>query len=76
VEAWRVEVHLRRRREARAVEADVRSALGPTVGRDGKTVFADAGNWPQAEHMRLVFERALAALGLAASVEVTRKPNG
>lgn len=74
--SWRIEVRLGRRREAKAVEDAVRSPLGPTVGRDGKTVFADAGNWPQAEHMRLVFERALAALGLGASVEVRHKLNG
>ena len=73
---WRIEVCLGRRREAKAVEDAVRSQLGKTLGRDGKTVFADAGNWPQAEHMRLVFERAFAALDLDRSVEVRRKPNG
>jgi hypothetical protein len=74
--SWRIEVRLGRRREAKAVEDAVRTGLGPTVGRDGKTVYADAGNRPQAEHMRLVFERALAALGLGASVEVRHKLNG
>ena len=59
-EIWRIETRLTRRRHARALEADVRSQLGPTVGRDGKVVFADAGNWPQAEHMRTVVERVLA----------------
>ena len=73
---WRIEVCLGRRRAAKAVDDAVRSQLGTTVGRDGKTVFADAGNWPQAEHMRLVFERAFAALDLDGSVEVRRKPNG
>jgi hypothetical protein len=58
------------------VEEAVRSALGPTVGRDGKTVYADAGNWPQAEHMRTVVERVLADQGLDASVGVSRNPNG
>jgi hypothetical protein len=75
-ETWRVEVRLARRRQARAVEADVRSRLGPTVGRDGKVVYADAGNWPQAEHMRTVFERTIAERGLDASVGVSRNPNG
>ena len=74
--SWRIEVRLGRRREAKAVEDAVRSQLGPTVGRDGRTVFADAGNWPQAEHMRTVVERVVAALQLEASVEVTREPNG
>jgi hypothetical protein len=74
--SWRIEVRLGRRREAKAVEDVVREALGPTVGRDGKTVFADAGNWPQAEHMRLVVERALAEAGLEGSVEVHRHPSG
>ena len=54
----------------------MRSQLGPTVGRDRRTVFADAGNWPQAEHMRTVVERVVAALRLEASVDVTREPNG
>jgi hypothetical protein len=76
VDGWRVEVLLRRRRDARVVEEAVGASLGPTVGRDGKTVYADAGSWPQAEHMRLVFERAVAALDLDASVAVTRRPNG
>ncbi len=76
METWRIEVRLRRRREVRAVEEDVRAQLGPTVGRDGKTLYADAGNWPQAEHMRLVFERVVADHGLDASVEVSRRPNG
>ena len=75
-ESWRIELRLDRRREARAVEAAVRPRLGPTVGRDGKTVFADAGNVPQAEHMRTVFERVLVEHGLDASVEVRRLPNG
>jgi hypothetical protein len=75
-ETWRVEVRLRRRREALAVESDVRSKLGPTVARDGKTVFADAGNWPQAEHMRIVVERAIADHGLDATVGVRRHRNG
>jgi hypothetical protein len=75
-EVWRIEVRLRRRGQARAVEAHVRSALGPTVGRDGKTVYADAGNWPQAEHMRLVVERALGEAEIEASVEVRRHPSG
>lgn len=74
-EVWRIEAVLRRRREARAVEEEVRARLGPTVGRDGKSVHADAGNWPQAEHMRTVVERVLADLGLEASVEISRKPN-
>jgi hypothetical protein len=69
-------VRLRRRREVKAVEEHVRSQLGPTVGRDGKTVYAEAGNWPQAEHMRLVVERVVADQGLDASVTVARKPNG
>jgi hypothetical protein len=76
MEAWRIEARLPRRRDARGVEAQVRAALGPTVGRDGKTVYADAGNWPQAEHMRLVVERALAEAGVGASVEVRRHPSG
>jgi hypothetical protein len=76
VEAWRVEARLPRRRDARAIENEVRAQLGPTVGRDGKSVYADAGNWPQAEHMRLVFERALAEAGAEASVEVSRHPSG
>jgi hypothetical protein len=76
VDGWRVEVLLRRRRDARVVEEAVGASLGPTVGRDGKTVYADAGSWPQAEHMRLVFERALAAAGAAATVEVRRHPSG
>jgi hypothetical protein len=75
-ESWRIEVRLGRRREAKAIEDDARQRLGPTVGRDGKTVHADAGNWPQAEHMRTVVERALAERGLDASVEVRRHPNG
>ena len=75
-ETWRIEVRLSRRRDARTVEEAVRSALGPTVGRDGKTVYADAGNWPQAEHMRTVVERVLADQGLDASVGVSRNPNG
>jgi hypothetical protein len=65
---------LGRRRQAKAVEAEVRSRLGPTVGRDGKTVYADAGNWPQAEHMRTVFERTVADQGIAPTVEVRRHP--
>jgi hypothetical protein len=73
-ESWRIAVRLGRRREARAVEDEVRSRLGPTVGRDGKTVFADAGNWPQAEHMRTVVERVLAEHGLGTRVEVWRDP--
>jgi hypothetical protein len=76
MESWRIEVRLRRRREAKAVEDGVRAHLGPTVGRDGKTLYADAGNWPQAEHMRLVFERVVAEHGLDAAVGVSRKPNG
>ena len=75
-ESWRIEVRLGRRRDAKAVEEDVRSRLGPTVGRDGKLVYADAGNWPQAEHMRTVVERVLADQGLDASVGVSRNPNG
>ena len=75
-ERWRIEVRLARRREAKAVEADVRSRLGPTVGRDGKTVYAEAGNWPQAEHMRTVVERVVAEQGLDAAVGVQRHPNG
>jgi hypothetical protein len=74
--SWRIEARLGRRREAKAVEEAVRAQLGPTVGRTGRTVFADAGNWPQAEHMRTVVERVLTTRGLEASVEVTRKPNG
>jgi hypothetical protein len=76
METWRIEVSLRRRREIKAVEEAVRAQLGPTVGRDGKTLYADAGNWPQAEHMRLVFERVLAEHALDASVGVSRRPNG
>jgi hypothetical protein len=76
VEGWRVEARLPRRRDARAVEVDVGAKLGPTVGRDGKTVYAEAGNWPQAEHMRLVFERAVAEAGVEGSVEVSRYPSG
>ena len=75
-ERWRIEVRLSRRREAKAVEAGGRSRLGPTVAREGRTVYAEAGNWPQAEHMRLVFERVLAEHGLDASVGVSRRPNG
>ena len=75
-ESWRIEVRLSRRRDARAVADEVGSRLGPTLGRDGKTVYADAGNWPQAEHMRLVVERVVADLGLDASVAVSRRPNG
>jgi hypothetical protein len=74
-EIWRIEVRLPRRHDARAVEEEVRSRLGPTVGRDGKTVYADAGNWPQAEHMRLVFERVIADHGLDTSVGVSRRPS-
>jgi hypothetical protein len=76
VEAWRVEARLPRRRDARAVETDVRAVLGPTVGRDGKTVYAEAGNLPQAEHMRIVFERALAGAGVEATVEVRQHVSG
>ena len=74
-EPWRVEVELARRREAKAVEDDVRASLGPTVGRDGKTVYADAGNWPQAEHFRTVVERTVAARGLETPVAVRRHPS-
>jgi hypothetical protein len=75
-ESWRITARLGRRRVAKAVEEDVRAKLGPTVGRDGKTVYADAGNWSQAEHMRTVLERTVAEYGLDASVGVQRHPNG
>jgi hypothetical protein len=76
MESWRIDVTFRRRGDAKAVEEDVRARLGPTVGRDGRTLYADAGNWPQAEHMRLVFERVAAEHGLDVSVGVSRRPNG
>jgi hypothetical protein len=74
-ELWRIEARLGRRREAKAVEELVRVQLGPTVGRDGKTVYADAGNWPQAEHMRTVFERVVAEHGFDTPIEVRRRPD-